>query len=260
MLVKPHNHKYALYLCCLSIMILASCSPSVSRKLTNQNLPLPKGTEIIVFTEDEAPDLESILVGTVKVGDGGLTTKCDYEDVLALAKSDCRKYGANILKITKLKTPNLASTCYRLEGEMRRNVDEDYLQSIKQRTEAANKSTLPEDADYALIHFYRPKNYNGSLIAVKVRDQNNEIIGRVRNGTKMTIKVNKFEILRYVAFTEAESDVLIETKPGGEYYVRCTIDMGLVVGRPDLDLVSVSQGRAEMQKIDIEIEPRAGFK
>lgn len=47
----------------------------------------------------------SILVGTLKVGDTGFTTDCGYNKIIHDAKIQARKFGGNIVQITELKRP-----------------------------------------------------------------------------------------------------------------------------------------------------------
>ena len=61
-----------------------------------------------------------------------------------------------------------------------------------------NKSRLPENSDYAVIHFYRPSFGAGALLGYKIKDVNDSIVGRLRNGEKFIYKTEKFGAAKFL--------------------------------------------------------------
>ena len=58
-------------------------------------------------------------IGSVQVVDGGVSTKCNYEQVVALAKLETAKNGGNALALTDHRKPSLlGSSCHQIAGDM----------------------------------------------------------------------------------------------------------------------------------------------
>jgi hypothetical protein len=106
------------------------------------------------------------------------------------------------------------------------------LAQFSESRKLENKSSLPFDVDYAVVHFYRLKNFTGSMIGFKIRMDNETVIGRVRNGGKFEYKIKDFRKLEFWGKTESRTSVIIDIEKGKEYFVRCGINMGIAVGRP----------------------------
>ena len=68
-----------------------------------------------------------------------------------------------------MKEPNFGSTCYRLKAKINRNLTQENLVRLSSTRALRNKSRLPDDADFAVVYFYRPKNFYGSAIGYKIR-------------------------------------------------------------------------------------------
>ena len=50
----------------------------------------------------------------VSVGEGGMTMKCGYDDVIIAAQKKARNVGGDAIQIVQLKEPDLFSSCYNL--------------------------------------------------------------------------------------------------------------------------------------------------
>ena len=72
---------------------------------------------------------------------------------------------------------------------------------------------------------------------------------RARNGSQGEVRRRVPGPVKVWAKTEAREEIVLDVQPGREYYVRCTIGMGALVGRPHLQQVSVAQGRKEIAGI-----------
>ncbi|KUJ63612.1 hypothetical protein AR687_00035 [Flavobacteriaceae bacterium CRH] len=220
----------------LIAILLVGCSTSISTKITNKNFQkLEENNPIIVLDkEDELPN-NSELIGDVKIGDSGFTTDCGYDKVIADVTKEAKNAGANIVKIIELKKPSaFGSTCYRIKARLYRNLNAESLSTVVQNRNLKNKSRLPENSDYAVIYFYRPTGGTGALLGYKIKDANDSIVGRLRNGEKFAFKTKKFGEQTFYGVLETKEEVKINVEKGKEYFVRCAVTMGVAIGRPEI--------------------------
>ena len=235
----------------LSTIILQSCSPKIKTNLnTEAKDALKAETEILIIQQDEMIPENSQLIGDLKIGDSGFSTDCGYSKVIDEAKEAARSSGANLIYLTEVKEPNLASTCYRIKAKLYRNLNADALAELAEKRESENESRLPSDADYAIVYFYRPKNFTGSMIGYKVRMDEEDVIGRVRNGEKFEYKITDFGKHEFWAKTESKTSVIIDVKKGEEYFIECGLSMGIAVGKPKMSLVENAIGISKYESIE----------
>lgn len=107
---------------------------------------------------------------------------------------------------------------------------------------------LPAGTSYALIHLYRPGKMAGFAIGYDVR-ANDTVVYRARNSSRGDLRRTQAGPFQLSAKTEAREEMVLTVEPGREYYVRCTIGMGALVGRPHLMQVSAAEGRRELAGI-----------
>lgn len=231
-------------------IILQSCSPKIRTNLSSETRkPLDPGSKILVIDQNEKVPEKSEFIGELKIGDSGFSTDCGYTKVIDEAKETARKSGANLIHLTALKKPDFGSTCYRIKAKLYRNLNPDVITQIAENKKSENKSRLPSNADYAIVYFYRPKNFTGALIGYNVRMDDENIIGRVRNGKKFKYKITNFGRHEFWAKTESKTTVVIDVKKGQEYFVRCGINLGFAVGKPEMYLVENEIGVSEYGSI-----------
>jgi len=225
-----------------TILVIASCAPKVSSVITKNYGPLDYTEDVLVFgLETFVPDGAEDM-GTIKVGDSGFTTDCDWNIVLEKAKTEARKVGGNAIKITEHRTPDFMSSCHRITATVLRisNASE-IAASIKKDDD------LVADWDYALLHIYRFGG-QGALVSYDVY-LGNEVICRARNRWKETIQIRSFGLNTVWASTESKTEIPVNFEQGREYYIRCGISMGIAVGRPTLQLVDNNTGKSEFASI-----------
>jgi hypothetical protein len=111
-------------------------------------------------------------------------------------------------------------------------------------TSETASAALPAGTPYALLHFYRPGKMAGFLIGYDVH-VGDSVGYRARNGSRGEVRRRVPGPVMVWAKTEAREELVLDVQPGREYYVRCTIGVGAVVGRPHLQQVSVAQGQKE---------------
>lgn len=216
-------------------ILLQSCSPRINSHLSGIHYsPIDHKNDIYVMEVDEKIPEDSQFIGDLKIGDSGFSNNCGYSKVIEEAKKMARVSGANIILLTKVKKPNLGSTCYRIKAKMYRNLEESVLVEIERNIYLKNKSRLPDNADYAVVHFYRPRYFTGSAIGYKIKHNDKNSIGRIRNGSYFEYKIKDFGEHKFIAKTEAETSVTLNIEKGKEYFIRCGIKMGVIVARPEM--------------------------
>ncbi len=79
---------------------------------------------------------------------------------------------------------------------------------------------------------WRPGKFVGSAIRCTVREEG-KMVGRAGNGRYFVLSATP-GAHRYTTKTEATDTLNIEVEPDETAYVKCTIGMGVVAGRPNL--------------------------
>jgi len=231
--------------------LLHSCSPKVSSNLENKNYSaIETSSDIHVIQVDGELPENSKFIGSLKIGDTGFSNNCGYEKVISEAKKTARASGSNIILLKEVKKPNFGSTCYRIKADMFRNLDDSAMGDIISNKNILNKSRLPADADYALVHVYRPKNFSGAMIGYKIRLNDDTVIGKARNGRYFTHEIRDFKEHTFWAKTESKTEVTIDVKKGQEYFIRCGIKMGIAIGKPEIYLMENNLAIQEISEME----------
>ena len=225
------------------VLTIAACNPKVNTTLTSSLPALDYQEEIIVLTLYEQPPSTATYLGVVEIGDSGFSTKCDLETVMAKAKTEARKAGGNVLKITEHKTPNAGSTCHRITANILKVAD---LSVVKQQAISEKAEEVDTTWNYAMLYVYRPKNFNGALVGYDLF-LGDSLLCRVTNKSKHAIKIRQKGMNSVWAKTEAKEELPIDVEYGKTYYLRCGIKTGIMVGRPKMHWVENKIGRYEYE-------------
>jgi S1-C subfamily serine protease len=103
----------------LSLLFLR-CSPAVQTRVERDHEPVPQKRQIGVLKPNMPVPKGSERIGRIEIGDTGLSTGCSFNQVIRLAKEEARKNGGHAIKLTRVKQPDMVSTCYRINAEMYR--------------------------------------------------------------------------------------------------------------------------------------------
>lgn len=226
-------------------ILFVDCSPKVRTKLTKTYPALNYKEEVIVIGLAEKTPPTAIEIGTVEIGDTGFSTNCKWAVVIEKAKTEARKVGGNVLKIIKHIPPSImGSSCDRITAKILKIQDAVELSKIKDRRPALVDSTW----DFAKLYVYRPSG-TGFLIGYDLY-LGDSLIGRVKNKSKQEIKITKKGMNSLWAKTEAKSEIPIDIEFGREYFLRCTMGVGFMIPRPQLQLMDGIQGRFEYNSIE----------
>lgn len=223
-----------------SILFLTSCAARVTSTIHSAYLPLDFREEVIVFGLNEEVPPSAKNLGTIRVGDSGFSTRCDFATVLEAAKMEARAVGGNVLQITEHRTPDFWSTCHRITAEVFRleNI-EDYIVTDDDDDESIN-------AYYAIIHIFRA---GGNALINYDLHLNDAIIARVSSNFYKSVRVYNEGWHTLWARTETRTEMPIYIQFGRTYYVRCGVRMGVMMGRPSIEIVQNNIGRAEFNAI-----------
>lgn len=223
------------------LVVLSACAPKMSTNISHRYAPLDYREEVQVLEIDDPDPNDFEVLGTVKLGDTGFSVDCGREEVIDKAKMEARKVGGNGIKIIKHTLPDFASSCHRITANIIKVSNWDNYQ-----TEEEPDSALI-NADYALLHVYRPSG-TGALINYDLHLEN-EMICRVSNKWKKSIKITKEGRQILWARTESKTELPLNIQFGHEYYVRCGLTMGFFIGRPKLEEINNRTGKREFQAI-----------
>ncbi|MFB6341591.1 hypothetical protein ACE1ET_07705 [Saccharicrinis sp. FJH62] len=225
----------------LFCMILASCNPSVYTTISTKYPPLNYNEDVLILgLQDKVPE-DAVEIGTVKLGDTGFSTNCDYQTVMDKAILEARKAGGNVLKIDQHKPPSaMGSSCHRITARILRTDNIDELRSH------TLKDTL-FDGDYAIVNIYRYGG-TGALVSYNLY-LGDSLLCRVTNKFCQSVILKKEGDNILWAKTESKAEVPIDIKFGHTYFLRCGVTLGLMVGRPKLEIVDFETGRAEYNSL-----------
>lgn len=85
---------------------LGSCAPKVITHIERSYSPRAAAEEVHLYGVGQTVPESTELIGTVKVVDSGASTKCNYDQVVALAKQITSKNGGNALALTDHREPS----------------------------------------------------------------------------------------------------------------------------------------------------------
>lgn len=221
------------------MILLGGCAPKISLNISKSYPTLDYKEDVRVFGLEDTIPLASEEIGTVKIKGSSFSTNCGWDIMLDKAMLEARKVGGNAIKITAHKPPSfMGSQCHQIKATILKIENLDEIPTI-----AVDSALL--NSDYAVLHIYR----NSPIGAIINYDLylGDSVICRVSNKWKKTIKIRKDGLNTLWAKTEAKKELPINIKIGNEYYIRCEIVMGILLGRPNLELVDNKTGRVEFQ-------------
>jgi hypothetical protein len=97
------------------LIVLFSCNAVIKENVTKKYDALPIDSQIAILDVNQPIPEKSELMGTIKFADSGFSTDCDFYSNLSKARKRAREIGANIVKITESKSPDIISSCHRIK-------------------------------------------------------------------------------------------------------------------------------------------------
>lgn len=102
----------------LLTLFLGSCAPKVLTEIKSTHTPIVTAQEVHLYEVGDSVPQSAKLIGRVKVLDSGLSTQCQYDQVIALAKKETAQSGGNALALTEHRKPSIWSSCHQIAGNM----------------------------------------------------------------------------------------------------------------------------------------------
>jgi hypothetical protein len=232
------------------LMILCSCTNKISTSTSISDdyySPLESRKEVIVYGLQDPIPSNSKEIGVVKIRDTEFSTNDSWNAVIDQAKLEARKTGGNAIKISVIDVSGRRMVAKILKVKNFENIKN-----------AVSVDSSLSNVDYALLYVYRRYRLYGRFISFDLH-LGDTVICRVGNECKETIKIRKDGLNSLCAQTEVKQELPINIKFGNEYYVRCGIKSGLLVGWPKLELVENQTGKAEFKSIKLKKSGKKEF-
>ena len=95
-------------------LFLFSCGPVIKESVSKTYNYLPIDSKIAILDLKHPLPNNVEKIGIMSFRDSGFSTDCSFNSNLSKAKKRAREIGANIVKITELNSPDIISSCYRI--------------------------------------------------------------------------------------------------------------------------------------------------
>lgn len=171
----------------LIVLGFFSCNPKINTTIINKQPALEDNAQVFVYEKKEAVPNEHQILGQVYVGDTGFSTNCSLPVVMDAAKKEARKIGGNSLLITQHLTPNLMSSCHRINAnilsvsnELRPKIDKELvIDNIPTKEESTN---LEQYRSKWRIAFQGGYSYRTAKIIDGVSSDYGSYLKKLKNG------------------------------------------------------------------------------
>lgn len=144
-------------------LFLGSCAPKVLTEIKSPHTPIVTANEVRLYEVGDSVPQSAELIGRVKVLDSGLSTHCQYDQVVALAKEKTAQSGGNALALTEHRKPSIWSSCHRIAGNMLL-IDEAKKHEVYTRAatpiESSKKCNCKEQSRFRHNTFYANVGYS----------------------------------------------------------------------------------------------------
>lgn len=162
-----------------SPIVLESCAPRIVTQVTKNYPPYTTSQQVQVYEIGDTIPGTAEIIGEVKVMDNGFSTRCKYDQVVALAQQETAKNGGNALAITNHLKPSIKSSCHQIEGAMLRIEENAPKDTFIYIPEPTFEYTKKEPAHYKPHTFYVQAGY--AFITSKFQLSPN-LTGHPKNG------------------------------------------------------------------------------
>lgn len=113
----------------------------------------------------------------------------------------------------------------------------------------------PVPQDKALVYIYRQPSFIGGGVYYTV-NAGKQPLRKLYNGGYFPFVADPGEVELW-AETESRSSVTLDLKPGETKYVKGTVGIGFIVGRPTLSVVDAAVGAVEIKECKLVPEEKA---
>lgn len=119
----------------------------------------------------------------------------------------------------------------------------------------------PAPAEKGQIIFYRPGGAGG-LVGCMVREgegADEKHLSKL-TGNRYFVHLAEPGVHKYWVKSEATDRLALEIEPGETYFVKCTISMGFLVGRPNLSPSDITEFKTKQKKLKVMVAAEADDK
>lgn len=157
--------------------LMSGCAPKVITHITKSYPASVSANGVRLYgVGQEIPETAEV-IGSLSVVDNGASAKCNYEQVVTLAKQETAKQGGNALALTDHRKPSiLGSSCHQIAGNMLWlgdkvgdgtafvSTDKSMVGGTSKREEPFQHSTIFANIGYAVMtsKFYLPQGTTGN--------------------------------------------------------------------------------------------------
>jgi hypothetical protein len=97
-----------------------------------------------------------------------------------------------------------------------------------------------------VVYFYRPSAFTGAAVSYNIF-HDNQIIGASKNGKYFYYQSNP-GLQVFSATTEVKRELAVDIETGKSYYVKSSVVLGFLVGRPKFSIENESIALEEIKK------------
>jgi hypothetical protein len=229
------------------LLALSACAPKVAPVATPVFPPLKETEEVYVISRYDTIPSTAVYIKNIRVKDKDDNDNKGWDIAVANAKSEARKLGGNVVHITEVISYNqVTDPSFSIKAKILREENADNIKLL------SNMTNPPLDTSWhcAKLYVYRKRGM-GSLIGYDLR-LDDKVIGRVKNNSLTEIILTERGPHVLSAKTEANDEAHIDIVWGKEYYLKCSIEMGVLIGRPELELMDNLLGKEEYNSLKNE--------
>lgn len=113
----------------------------------------------------------------------------------------------------------------------------------------AYKEVSETPSDKSTVYIYRPSNFVGGGVSYYLY-ANDKIVTKLHNGSYYPY-IAEPGTVEFWAQTESKSEVKLNLDAGKTYYLKGTVGMGIMVGRPHLMIVPENTAKLEITECNL---------
>ncbi len=215
------------------ILLFNSCKSTISLVKQDQ--------KIIILNINQKAPIDSEILKKVKLSYGLLYRNCDYNSIINKLKSEAKRIGGNMIKITESKPlENILvfdESCYKIKADILKVKDLSKYKLMNYKGEQSKNN-------FALLCIYRHISRSGSLLQYNLF-LGDSLIAGVKSNFKKSIKINREGF--YKLRTEKDSiGIPINISLGKNYYIKCSLK-GKLVGSAKLSIKLMNEDKGKME-------------
>ncbi len=103
----------------LVLLVSAGCGPSLKRiGYETPTAPMRENCDVTFIEPEQNKKIPGKLLGTLKVGDSGVSLDCNETVVRKLLREEACRIGADVVVLRDVQKPGFSSSCYRVTADL----------------------------------------------------------------------------------------------------------------------------------------------